>query len=177
MPAGATAGSVTERETGRLRPWNTSLTSEPSRHRSLGRRIWQYFTMIDVASFFVIKALESLAGAESEFVNGRYNNCASRCYYGCFQAAIAALTRAGIEPSGASGQWSHAYVPAQFEDQLIRRRKLYSTELRGVLARAYDLRRRADYAAAPVSQTEVSRALRRARLFVRRVDTGGSEIR
>ena len=133
--------------------------------------------MIDVASFFVIKALESLAGAESEYANGRWNNCASRCYYATFQAAIAALMRAGIQPSGSSGQWSHAYVPAQFEDQLIRRRKLYPTELRGVLAITYDLRRRADYAAAPVSQTEVSRVLRRTRTFVQRVDAGGGEAR
>src|SRR5205823_6359850 len=41
------------------------------------------------------KALESLAGAESELANGRYNNAANRAYYACFQAAIAALQRAG----------------------------------------------------------------------------------
>ena len=52
-------------------------------------------------------ATESLLTAESEFVNGRYNSCANRCYYGCFQAAIAALLRDGIR---ARGQWSHEFV-------------------------------------------------------------------
>ena len=33
---------------------------------------------------YLEKAVESLAGAESEYVNGRYNNCANRCYYACF---------------------------------------------------------------------------------------------
>lgn len=46
------------------------------------------------------KAEASLAGAVSEYANGRYNNCANRCYYGCFQAAIYALQEAGITPTG-----------------------------------------------------------------------------
>lgn len=66
---------------------------------------------------FLEKALESLAGAESEFVNGRYNNSANRCYYAAFQAAIAALQRAGVRPS--RGQWGHEFVPSQFEGVLI----------------------------------------------------------
>ena len=44
------------------------------------------------------KADESLAGAVSEFANGRYNNCANRCYYSCFLAAVHALVTAGIRP-------------------------------------------------------------------------------
>ena len=45
---------------------------------------------------FLNKSEESLAGAESEYANDRYDNCANRCYYACFQAAIAALLQAGI---------------------------------------------------------------------------------
>lgn len=71
------------------------------------------------------KALESLAGAESESAAGRFNNCANRCYYACFQAAIAALMRSGVTPLGAQRQWSHTFVPAQFVGQLINRRKVY----------------------------------------------------
>ena len=56
--------------------------------------------MIDLASLFMAKALECLAGAESELANKRYNNCANRAYYACFQAAIDALTREGIQPAG-----------------------------------------------------------------------------
>ena len=39
---------------------------------------------------YLAKALESLEGAESELANRRYNNCANRCYYASFQAAVAA---------------------------------------------------------------------------------------
>ena len=37
---------------------------------------------------YLRKAEESLEGANSEFVNGRYNNAVNRCYYACFQAAV-----------------------------------------------------------------------------------------
>ena len=51
-------------------------------------------------TIYLAKATESLQTAESEFANGRYNSCANRCYYACFQAAIAALLREGIRPRG-----------------------------------------------------------------------------
>jgi uncharacterized protein (UPF0332 family) len=71
--------------------------------------------MIDAASVFLEKAIESLAGAESELANGRYDNCAHRCYYACFQAAIAAFQRAGVHARG--GQWGHEFVQAEFVRQ------------------------------------------------------------
>lgn len=46
---------------------------------------------VDIAELYLAKALESLAGSESEFANQRHNNCANRCYFACFQAAITAL--------------------------------------------------------------------------------------
>lgn len=88
---------------------------------------------------FLVKAEESLAGAESEFINGRYNNCANRCYYACFQAAIAALVRMGIELVGF--QWSHQFVQGRFVGELINRRKVYPTMLRTTLANTLALRR------------------------------------
>lgn len=124
--------------------------------------------MIDRTNLFIAKAVESLAGAESEFALGRYNNCANRCYYATFQAAVSALHRAGIRP-GRDDQWSHYSVPAQFDGQLVNRRKLYPADLRGVLARNHDLRRRADYAVDAVGEAEAGRALRRTRLFVQTV--------
>ena len=51
-------------------------------------------------TIYLAKATESLLTAESEFVNGRYNSCANRCYYACFLAAIAALLREGMRPAG-----------------------------------------------------------------------------
>jgi uncharacterized protein (UPF0332 family) len=131
--------------------------------------------MIDRASLFLEKAVESLAGAQSEIVNGRHNNAANRCYYACFQAAICALARAGLKPRG--DEWSHAYVPATFDGELINRRKLYSPELRGVLARNQLLRLKADYQESTVSQTEANRAMRRTRDFVLAVQAKGGGSR
>ena len=74
---------------------------------------------------YLDKARESLAGADSEYANGRYNNSANRCYYACFQAAIAALLVAGVRP--AAVQWSHTFVQGQFIGNLINRRKRYAT--------------------------------------------------
>jgi uncharacterized protein (UPF0332 family) len=130
--------------------------------------------MIETEDPYWGKAEESLAGAESEFTNGRYNNCANRCYYSCFQAAVVALKRAGIRPRGSSGQWSHDFMPAQFDGLLIGRRKLYATDLRGVLARNYGLRAAADYEDASVSRAEAARALQRARTFMGTIRAKGN---
>jgi uncharacterized protein (UPF0332 family) len=114
-------------------------------------------------TIYLAKANESLQTAESEFVNGRYNSCANRCYYACFQAAIAALLREGIRPAG---QWSHAFVQGQLVGVLINQRKRYDPQLRRVLADNQSLRDRADYRAELVTATQAGRALRRTRVFV-----------
>jgi uncharacterized protein (UPF0332 family) len=114
-------------------------------------------------TIYLVKAHESLQTAESEFVNGRYDSCANRCYYACFQAAIAALLREGIRPRG---QWSHAFVQAQFVGVLLNQRHLYDRELRRVLADNQSLRDKADYRAELVTATQAGRALRRSRTFV-----------
>lgn len=56
--------------------------------------------MIDASALFLAKAEESLAGADSEFVNDRYNNCVNRCYYACFQAANLRAHAGGHPPAG-----------------------------------------------------------------------------
>jgi uncharacterized protein (UPF0332 family) len=121
-------------------------------------------------TIYLAKATESLLTAESEFANGRYNSCANRCYYACFQAAIAALLREGIRPAG---QWSHAFVQAQLVGVLINQRKRYDPELRRVLADNQSLRDRADYRPELVTATQAGRALRRTRAFVAAVRQGG----
>ena len=114
-------------------------------------------------TIYLAKAAESLLTAESEFANGRYNSCANRCYYACFQAAIAALLREGIRPRG---QWSHAFVQAQLVGVLINQRHRYDPQLRRVLSDNQSLRDQADYRAELVTATQAGRALRRSRLFV-----------
>jgi uncharacterized protein (UPF0332 family) len=122
------------------------------------------YNVTNETTTFLRKALESLAGADSERANRRYNNCANRCYYAAFQAAIAALMREGIQSRG--GQWSHTFVQRQFAGQLIRRRKLYAAALRDTLPRLQKLRHEADYATYQVTETEATRAFRRSQTFV-----------
>jgi uncharacterized protein (UPF0332 family) len=120
--------------------------------------------MAEQGSLFLERAIESLLGAESELGRRRFNHAANRAYFACFQAAIAALQRAGIRAQG--GEWSHQFVRSQFDGILVYRRKLYPSELRGVLATNAELRVSSDYRETPVSQAEVSIAVRRCRTFV-----------
>ncbi len=113
------------------------------------------------------KAAESLLGAESEFAAGRYDNVANRCYYACFQAAVAALEAAGIRPAGGrKAQWSHSAVQAQFSGLLINRRKQYPSSLRSVLSDLFILRQLADYARESVSEAAARQSLRQSRDFL-----------
>ena len=118
---------------------------------------------------FLAKAEESLAGAESEFAAGRYNNCANRCYYSCFQAVIAAFIRADIGPRGGRPEWGHGFVHSQFVEQLINRRKEYPGTLRDLLPRIMLLRHAADYDPNHVGRREVARALRQTHDYVEAV--------
>lgn len=130
---------------------------------------------MDEADVFLAKAQESLAGAESEYAYGRYNNCANRCYYACFQGAIYALVKAGITQVSAHAQWGHAFVQAQFIGQLINRRKMYPAGLRDVLARTLALRVAADYEVDTVSAIRASRALRSTQHFLEAVRPQGGD--
>lgn len=134
--------------------------------------------MDEEAQLYLTKAEESLAGAESEVANNRYNNAVNRCYYACFQAAIAALILAGIRPSaGRSGRqrWGHDFVQAQFVGQLINRRKLYPTELRGALLTTYAQREAGDYHPELVNRRQAERTLRQAQHFLEAIRQGGDQ--
>jgi uncharacterized protein (UPF0332 family) len=123
------------------------------------------------------KAEENLEAAESELANGRYNSCANRCYYACFQAAIFALVRAGIRPRGRTQQWGHEFVQAEFAGQLITRRKLYPAPLRNTLPENYALRATADYTRDHVTEVRAARAVTRTERFLEAIATGGGETR
>jgi uncharacterized protein (UPF0332 family) len=129
--------------------------------------------MEPTTAIYLTKAYESLLTAESEFANGRYNSCANRSYYACFQAAIAAILNEGIRPVG---QWNHQYVQAQFVGTLINKRKRYESELRRVLADNQSLRDKADYRPEFVTATQASRALRRTRQFVTAIRQRGGVV-
>jgi uncharacterized protein len=125
--------------------------------------------MFEPATIFLSKAQECLAGADSEYASERYNNCANRCYYACFHAAVCALLKAGVVAR--DGQWGHAFVHQAFVGQLVNRRKLYPPELRDVLLRTLELRHVADYRHEQVSGTQAGRALRRSRALLEAVSS------
>lgn len=119
--------------------------------------------MDDEIAIYLAKATESLTTAESEFNNARYNSCANRCYYACFQAAVAALIQESVRPRG---KWGHDFVQGQFVGLLIDRRKRFHRDLRSILADNQILRDQADYTARNVSRTQANRALVNTRHFV-----------
>jgi uncharacterized protein (UPF0332 family) len=116
------------------------------------------------AEQFVRKASESLESAERDFRDGRYNSCANRCYYACFQAAVAALLHEGNRSS--SGRWKHAYVHSAFSGSLINRLALYPTVLRRTLTDLQVQRNRADYTTDLIPEFEAYYGLRECRAFV-----------
>lgn len=128
-----------------------------------------------VIDVYLYKSRASLEGAASDFANGRYDNCANRAYYACFQAAIAALLSEGIGTTGQAEQWGHDYVQARFAGDLINRRKRYPSTLRETLIRGLQLRQTADYKTQRVSDVRASRGLARAHEFVEAVLAAGGE--
>lgn len=50
--------------------------------------------MAEQEPIYLLKAVESVEGAATEYLSHRYNNCANRAYYACFGAAVHALERA-----------------------------------------------------------------------------------
>jgi uncharacterized protein (UPF0332 family) len=123
--------------------------------------------MSEIGRRFLAKATANLDAAESEFAAGRYDGCANRCYYACFQAAIAALYDAGVLLSDRRG---HDQVQAKFAGELVNRRHMYAPELRDVLPILFSLRQQADYEPEPVTFKHAERAMRRMRGFLRTVN-------
>jgi len=124
---------------------------------------------VEEARTYLTKAVESLTSAEIDFAAARYNSCANRAYYACFQAAVAALLVAGIRPASPRGEWSHEFVQSQFNGLLIIRRKVYPAALRRVLRDTMAVRDKADYTPASVSPRVTGRVLQAAQEFVQAI--------
>ena len=122
------------------------------------------------ADAYLRKAIESLAGAQSELANGRFNNAANRAYYAAFQAVIAALLDDGIRTR--TDRWAHKYVQSEFAGTLINQRRRYSSDLRNVLSDLQRLRHDADYRAATIHRVDADLAIRRSRDLVDAIRLG-----
>ncbi len=110
------------------------------------------------------KARESLASAEADLAARRFNSCANRAYFACFQAALSVMIHQGM--ASANSTIAHQTVATQFAEQLVRRRKLFPARITGEL---YDLmvwRHQADYQTAPISSRRTREAVRRASQFL-----------
>lgn len=116
------------------------------------------------AERYHVRARESLAGAASEFEEGRFNNCANRAYYAAFQAAIATLVHEGIQSK--TDGWPHTFVQSEFAGKLVNRRHLFPPHFRDVLADLQIIRHQADYSDVSLTRSLASQALRRSREFV-----------
>ncbi|HOU14274.1 MAG TPA: HEPN domain-containing protein [Anaerolineae bacterium] len=114
------------------------------------------------------KAKESLQAAELCYAQKLYNATANRAYYAMFQAGIAALYAAGIQPTGE--QWSHAGLQAAFTLELTRRRKPYPHTLSVSLKDGLSLRNTADYKPTDISERLANQTLRWAREFLQQVE-------
>lgn len=119
--------------------------------------------MATEAELYLRKAQESLSSAEADLEAGRYNSVANRAYYAAFQAAVAALITAGIQPATtknrARGNWEHRFVSSQFPGKLVWRTKAYPSELAGKLNGLFGRRIDADYQPVGVSRTEARESL------------------
>ena len=121
---------------------------------------------VEEARAYLTKAVESLTSAQVDYAATRYNSCANRVYYACFQAAVSALLTVGIRPANPRGEWSHEFVQSQFNGLLITRRKLYPAALRRVLRDTMEVREKADYTPSSVSVRVARRVLQEAQDFV-----------
>ena len=129
---------------------------------------------MEEAQIYMAKALESLASAQADFEAARYNACANRAYYACFQAAVAALLAADIRPGNPRGEWSHEFVQSQFNGLLINRRKLYPVSLRRVLRDTIEVRAKADYTTSAVNECVANRVLGHAQACVQAIQENSS---
>jgi uncharacterized protein (UPF0332 family) len=127
--------------------------------------------MIDIGELYLAKARLSLAGAQSELEQRRFDNAANRAYYACFQAAVAGLIWAGFRSPGGAATWDHGFVQARFVGELINRRKRYAADLRDTLSATIRLRHKADYQYDSVTIDQAIRMVRRATRFVEEVDS------
>lgn len=112
---------------------------------------------------YLKKSRESLASAKDDLRNKRYNSCANRAYYACYQAAAALLIKNGLVVSKEK-ILKHEAVQAQIAT-LIKRRKILPSEHRDTLPELMSTRATADYAAQGVGQKKARRVLKKAKDF------------
>ncbi len=140
-----------------------SLLSELLALRSrAGRNTGHGRSRTRMGATFTAKATENVQAAEVLFEHGLYNASANRAYYAALQAAVAALTRNGIQLD----RIDHDKVQARFSGELTHRRKVYPSRLRSYLMNLQAVRNDADYRSKSVSKKVAKRQLNKAKEYV-----------
>jgi uncharacterized protein (UPF0332 family) len=117
------------------------------------------------AAIYLAKAEQCLAGAALAVAHGQYNNAANRAYYAAFQAAIAALRRAGVQPP-TPRYWAHDFVLREYAARLAAAEGGYPPASAATFKALQDERLKADYEVELIGQVSAERALALARQFV-----------
>jgi uncharacterized protein (UPF0332 family) len=115
---------------------------------------------------FFQKAKENLKAAQVLFDQKLYNASVTRSYYSAFQIAIAALAKYGIT----SDKIEHSRVQANFNGELIHKRKIFSGHFKSYLPDLQAVRNRADYKTELLSQKTALRQLTKTKEFVTSVE-------
>jgi uncharacterized protein (UPF0332 family) len=116
-------------------------------------------------AIYLVKAEQCLAGAALAAAHGQYNNAANRAYYAAYQAAIAALTGAGVQPA-VPRYWAHDFVLREYCARLAVAGGPYPVTSRVALKALHDERLKADYEVELIGATSAARGLELARQFV-----------
>jgi uncharacterized protein (UPF0332 family) len=122
----------------------------------------------EIIDAYLTKANESLESAKDDLSQRRYNSCASRAYYSCYQASVALLTNQGKVSKGARKIWKHEAIQAQIA-MLIRRKKVLPSLHKRTLPTLLITRLEADYKPQSITKREAKRSLQTATDFVRLV--------
>jgi len=109
------------------------------------------------------KSQKSLNAAISCFEQRYYNSCVNRAYYAMFQAAVAALFKAGFRPK--SEKIGHDWVQAEFSRAFVSGSKRFS-DLKGLLNLVQEWRDAADYSDEEIGKKRAKRNLDKALMFV-----------
>jgi uncharacterized protein (UPF0332 family) len=108
---------------------------------------------------YLAKARSSLRTAQSAYVQGDFDSCASRAYFAVLQAEIAALIKL---TDFRQEQWRHERVQAQFNQRLIQARKVFPASLRSTHDDLIGRRHTADYTDQLINARTAERCLRKA---------------
>ncbi|HZU04933.1 MAG TPA: HEPN domain-containing protein [Chloroflexota bacterium] len=130
-----------------------------------GERLCYIIAVKMDAAIYLAKAEQCLAGAELAVAYGQYNNAANRAYYAAFQAAIAVLCAAGIQPP-TPRYWAHDFVLREYCHQQGAGASIWAPGSGAVLKALQDERLKADYDIEPLGAASGRRALALAREFV-----------